>query len=61
MVIRNYESVPSYDGQSSFDPTEYDFINESDFSSLQSSVVNPSSNDDYMVVEGFPGIQSSTR
>ena len=61
MVIRNYESVPSYDGQSSFDPTEYDFINESDFSSLQSSVVNPSSHDDYLVVEGFPGIQSSTR
>ncbi|XP_022782202.1 lysosomal-trafficking regulator-like isoform X2 [Stylophora pistillata] len=61
MVIRKYESVPSYDAQSSFDPTDYDFINDSDFSSLQSSVVNPSSNDDYVVVEGFPGIQSSTR
>lgn len=60
VVIRNYDSTPSREGLSSFDPTEYDFINESDFSSLRSSVANPSSHDDYLVVEGFPGIQSST-
>lgn len=60
VVIRKYGSTPSRDGQSSVDLKEYDFINESDFSSLRSSVANPSSHDDYLVVEGFPGIQSST-
>ena len=60
VVIRRYESTPSRDGQSSVDLMEYDLINESDFSSFRSSVANPSSTDDYLVVEGFPGIQSST-
>ena len=60
VVIRKYESMPSREGQSSVDLMEYDFISESDFSSMRSSVANPSSTDDYLVVEGFPGIQSST-
>ena len=60
VVIRRYESMPSREGQSSVDLMEYDFISESDFSSMRSSVANPSSTDDYLVVEGFPGIQSST-
>ena len=60
VVIRRYESTPSREGQSSVDLMEYDFISESDFSSMRSSVANPSSTDDYLVVEGFPGIQSST-
>ena len=60
VVIRKYESTPSREGQSSVDLKEYDFISESDFSSMRSSVANPSSTDDYLVVEGFPGIQSST-
>ncbi|KAL9952715.1 hypothetical protein ACROYT_G040007 [Oculina patagonica] len=60
VVIRKYDSTPSREGQSSVDLMEYDFINESDFSSIRSSVANPSSTDDYLVVEGFPGIQSST-
>lgn len=60
MVIRKYGSTPSREEQSSVDLMEYDLINESDFSSLRSSVPHPSSNDDYLVVEGFPGIQSST-
>ena len=60
VVIRKYESMPSREGQSSVDLKEYDFISESDFSSIRSSVANPSSTDDYLVVEGFPGIQSST-
>lgn len=60
VVIRKYDSTPSREGQSSVDMMEYDFINESDFSSIRSSVANPSSTDDYLVVEGFPGIQSST-
>ena len=60
MVIRKYDSTPSKEGQSSVDLMEYDFISESDFSSMRSSVANPSSTDDYLVVEGFPGIQSST-
>ena len=58
VVIRKYDSNPSR--QSSVDLMEYDFINESDFGSMRSSVANPSSTDDYLVVEGFPGIQSST-
>lgn len=60
VVIRKYESTPSRESQSSVDLMEYDLISESDFSSLRSSVANPSSTDDYLVVEGFPGIQSST-
>ena len=60
MVIRKYGSTPSREEQSSVDLMEYDMINESDFSSFRSSVAHPSSNDDYLVVEGFPGIQSST-
>lgn len=60
VVIGKYESTPSRELQSSVDLMEYDFINESDFSSIRSSVANPSSTDDYLVVEGFPGIQSST-
>ena len=60
VVIRRYESTPSRESQSSVDLMEYDLISESDFSSLRSSVANPSSTDDYLVVEGFPGIQSST-
>lgn len=60
VVIRRYESTPSREGQSSVDLMEYDFISESDFSSLRSSGAIPSSTDDYLVVEGFPGIQSST-
>lgn len=60
VVIRKYESTPSREGQSSVDLMEYDFISESDFSSIRSSLANPSSTDDYLVVEGFPGIQSST-
>lgn len=60
VVIGRYGSTPSRDEQSSLDLMEYDMINESDFSSLRSSVANPSSNDDYLIVEGFPGLQSST-
>lgn len=60
VMIGRYGSTPSRDEQSSLDLMEYDMINESDFSSLRSSVANPSSNDDYLVVEGFPGLQSST-
>ena len=60
MVIARYGSVHSRDEQSSVDLMEYDLINESDFSSLRSSVAHPSSTDDYVVFEGFPGIQSST-
>ena len=60
VVIRKYGSTPSREEQSSVDLMEYDLINESDFSSLRSSAPHPSSNDDYLVVEGFPGIQSST-
>ena len=60
VVIRKYSSTPSREEHSAVDPLEYDFINESDFSSLRSSVANPSSTDDYLVLEGFPGVQSST-
>lgn len=60
VVISKYGSTPSREEQSSVDLMEYDLINESDFSSLRSSVPHPSSNEDYLVVEGFPGIQSST-
>ncbi|XP_048586036.1 lysosomal-trafficking regulator isoform X2 [Nematostella vectensis] len=47
---------------SSVDVQEYEFINESDFSSLRSSLAHcPSSTDEYLVVDGFPGIMSTTR
>lgn len=60
VLISKYGSTTSREEQSSVDLMEYDLINESDFSSLRSSVPHPSSNEDYLVVEGFPGIQSST-
>lgn len=60
VVIGKYGSTSSREEQSSVDLMEYDLINESDFSSLRSNVANPSFTDDYLVVEGFPGIQSST-
>lgn len=62
MVIARYGSSRSHsrEDESSVDLREYDLINSSDFSSLRSSVVHPSSADDFLVVEGFPGIQSST-
>ena len=60
VVIRRYGSTSSREEQSSVDLMEYDLINESDFSSLRSNMAHPSSTDDYLVVEGFPGIQSST-
>ena len=60
VVIGKNGSTSSREEQSSVDLMEYDLINESDFSSLRSNVANPSFTDDYLVVEGFPGIQSST-
>ena len=53
MLIEERTLATSRDGQSSFDPMEYDFINESDFSSLRSSAPNQSSVDEYCVLEGF--------
>ena len=62
MVITRHGSSRSNSRgeQSSVDLREYDLINSSDFSSLRGSVVHPSSAEDFLVVEGFPGIQSST-
>lgn len=61
MLIERFAAATPKEGQSSLDTTEYDFINESDFSSLRSSITNQSSVDEYLVVEGFPEMQSSTR